>query len=265
MKLSEIRVYPIKSLSGIFLDNAKIDKQGIENDRLLMLVDDSGRFITQRKYPQLALINTQINDHGVSLSAPYFPNLSINSSSFLFKKIPVTVWGDECSAFVASTVVNEWFSKYLGSPVRLVKYDINEPRKIDPDYSNDGDIVSFADGFPLLVISQASLDDLNSRLDNSVSMTHFRPNIVIDGCDAYSEDQWKKIRIGDVEFDLVKKCSRCILTTINPNTGVKDKNREPLETLSQYRKSGRDIFFGMNLIPKRVGFVNLLDKIEVIT
>jgi len=264
MELTEIRVYPIKSLSGVFLDNTKVNKQGIENDRLLMLVDDKGRFITQRKYPHLALINTQMNDSGITLSAPYFPNLSINSSCFLSNKISVTIWGDECSAFIANTAVNEWFSKYLGSSVRLVKYDINEPRKCDPDYSNDGDIVSFADGFPLLVISQASLDDLNSRLNNPVSMTHFRPNIIIDGCDAYSEEQWKTIKIGEIEFDAVKKCSRCILTTIDPNTGVKDKNREPLETLSKYRKTGDDIFLGMNLIPRTVGSIRMGDRIEVI-
>jgi len=264
MKLSEIRVYPIKSLSGIFLDNAIVHKQGIENDRMLMLVDDSGRFITQRKYPHLALINTQMKGEEINISAPYFPDLSINSRCFLSEKIAVTVWGDECTAFVADKAINAWFSKYLGCSVRLVRYDIDAPRKSDPLYSHKDDIVSFADGFPLLVISQASLDDLNFRLDKPVTMTNFRPNIVVDGCKAYSEDQWKKIKIGKVEFDVVKKCSRCILTTIDPNTGVKNKNREPLETLSQYRKNDGDIFFGMNLIPRNIGMINLTDKVKKI-
>jgi len=264
MKLSEIRVYPVKSLSGIFLDKASVNKLGIEKDRLLMLVDDAGNFITQRKFSSLALINTKINDDSIILSAPYFSDLTIDNLDFLTQKIDVTVWGDKCSAFVAQDRINQWFSKYLGISVQLVKYDMDTPRKSDPDYSRDGDVVSFADGFPLLLISQASLDDLNSRLDSAVTMTNFRPNIVIDETDAYAEDHWKKIKIGNIEFDLVKTCSRCILTTIDPNTGVKNKDGQPLKELSNYRKEGNKILFGMNLIPRNTGFIHLNDKVELI-
>lgn len=262
--LSDIRIYPVKSLSGILLNDAEVQPQGIKGDRLMMLVDDNGLFVTQRKYPQLALISTTVSEQSLLIKAPRSSDLWINESDFILQTTPVKIWKDDCVGFVANQAINKWFSEYLEFPVRLVKYNQAVPRRIDPAYSKPADSVSFADGFPLLVISQASLDDLNSRLDEKVTMTNFRPNIVVMGCEAYAEDNWKKIKIGEVEFDAVKTCSRCVMTTVNPNTGIKNVNSQPLKTLSQYRKKEKGVFFGMNLIPRTKDIIHINDVVEVV-
>ncbi|MBV1908914.1 MAG: MOSC domain-containing protein [Kangiellaceae bacterium] len=264
MNLSEIFIYPIKSLAGISLNNSDVKPLGLVNDRCLMLVDENGMFITQRKYPQLALIsNTQIGNI-VIVKAPNLGALEISETSFAGAKKIVKVWKDECDSFIAEDIVNQWFSDFLNSPVVMVKYDHVRPRATDPGFSQDSDIVSFADGFPLLMISQASLDDLNSKLDDPVSMSNFRPNIVVEGGDAYQEDQWRSVRIGEVEFDLVKQCSRCILTTVDPNTGIKHPAREPLKTLTNYRKTDSGVMFGMNLIPRNIGKIQVGQGVEIL-
>jgi len=263
MKVSDIRIYPIKSIAGILLNQAQVEPQGLANDRLMMLVDDNGFFITQRKYPQLALIKTQLREQSLSLCVPMFPELLISKDDFSSQLLKVVIWKDECSGYVANNNINEWFSKYLGFSVRLINYSIERPRKTDPNYSIDSDIVSFADGFPLLAIAQSSLSDLNTRLTDPVTMTYFRPNVVVEGCEAYAEDLWKRIKIGKVEFEAVKRCSRCVLTTINPNTGIKHPAGEPLKTLSNYRKNTAGVLFGMNLIARSSGDIAIGDKVEI--
>ena len=262
--LSTIIIYPIKSLAGIRLNESKVEKYGLNNDRLIMLVDENGLFVTQRKYPQLALINVQLVEHQIKLVVNNHSELIIDEESFLKSSFPVKIWKDQCRAFVAKKLVNDWFSLYLNLSVKLVRYNHQEPRLSDKEFSKAGDVVSFADGFPLLVISQASLNELNSRLEKSVSLLNFRPNIVIDGCEAYEEDDWKKIRIGEIEFDVVKKCSRCILTTVDPKTGIKNLNGQPLKALSDYRKTKEGILFGMNLIPRSSGIIRLNNSIKIL-
>ena len=264
LSLSDIYIYPVKSLTGVSLQNSQVFPHGLDNDRLLMLIDDNGLFITQRKYTQLALLSTSLKNNEFKIKAPNFPDLSIRETDFLKETTYVKVWQSECDGIVASNEVNKWFSDYLDKSVRLVKYNHNKPRTTNPSYSNSGDIVSYADGYPLLVISQASLDDLNNRLDVPVTMSHFRPNIVVNGCQAYAEDSWKKIKIGEVEFDAVKKCERCILTTVDPETGVKDINRQPLNTLAEYRKEPAGVMFGMNLIPRSGGMIRRDDLVEIL-
>lgn len=264
MKLSGIRIYPVKSLAGILLNESPVEMQGLKNDRMLMLVNEEGMFITQRKYPQLALIFTQLRNQILHVNAPMFSELKLDDSCFTKQKINVRVWKDECNALVANQQINQWFSKYLRISVKLVKYSVDNPRQSDQLYSKESDIVSFADGFPLLALSESSLDDLNSRLVTPVTMTHFRPNIIVSHCDAYAEDHWNKIQIGEVVFDAVKRCGRCILTTIDPNTGIKNPAREPLQTLAEYRKGTSDIYFGMNLIPRNRGVIRINDLVTVL-
>ncbi len=262
--LTGVRIYPVKSLAGIRLEQANVQPQGLQDDRLFMLVDENGLLITQRKYPQLALLKTQMIDQGIRIDTSNFSPLIIAEKDFLNETALVKIWQDECVGIVASEQVNQWFSQYLDSSVRLIKYNQKAPRAIDPNYSSPNDIVSFADGFPLLVISDASLQDLNSKLETPVTMTNFRPNIIVDGCEAFAEDDWKQIRIGEVVFDAVKRCSRCVFTTVNPETGVKSNNGQPLKTLSQYRKADGGVLFGMNLIPRSKGIIRVNDKLEII-
>lgn len=264
ISLTGIRTYPVKSLAGILQESIEVQPQGLKDDRLYMLVDENGLFITQRKYPQLALIKVQQVAYGFSFFVENQLILTIEDSNFQMETLKVKIWNDECVGLVANEKVNQWFSQFLGFPVKLIKYNHQAPRPIDPLFSQPKDIVSFADGFPLLVISQASLNDLNSKLELPVSMNNFRPNIIVNGCDAYAEDNWKQIRIGEVVFDAVKRCSRCVLTTVDPKTGIKSDKGQPLKTLSQYRKEDGGVLFGMNLIPRSKGLIRINDNLEII-
>ena len=243
---------------------AEVTPIGLANDRLMMLVDDSGKFITQRTHPSLALIDVAMNHQGISLSTDSQGQLNIHSGSFQTNQQQVEVWGDICQANQASNEINQWFSEFLGFSASLVAYQENKPRPVDKDYAQAGDNVSFADGFPLLVISQSSLDDLNSRLVEPVTMRNFRPNLVVKGCEAYAEDSWQQIKVGEIIFDAVKPCSRCVLTTVNPKTGIKREDKEPLKTLSQYRRAPGGVMFGMNLIPRSTGRIELGNKVEIL-
>lgn len=263
MKLENITYYPIKSITGIDTTVAEVQPFGLKNDRMMMMVDSEGQFITQRKYPQLARIQLKQDNENIELTADNFPPLIINNDRFSEVSMPVVVWKDQCHGFKANVEVNQWLSDYLGFEVNLVRYDRANPRPIDPDYSKPTDTVSFADGFPLLVISQESLNDLNARLETPVSMRNFRPNIVVSGVEAFAEDNWKSITIGNVEFEAVKRCSRCILTTIDPITGIKNSRGEPLKTLSLYRRGPGGVIFGMNLIPKNPGTIQLNDSVSI--
>ena len=269
IKISEINIYPIKSLGRVNKTNIQVDPQGLANDRRYMLVDKNNQFITQRKNPKLALVSVIEERDCLIINAPNKSELIVTKSSLTEIKQSVKIWKDTCSAIFHDENINHWFSDYLGYEVFLVAYDKLKPRTADPLFSIKNDVVSFADGFPILVISQASLGDLNSRLSNPVTMQRFRPNIVVEGCNAFDEDQWRNVKIGNVEFEAVKICSRCILTTIDPETGEKDLNGEPFKTLSQFRKniSGvkdeKGVFFGMNLIPRSLGEIKIYDDVFV--
>ncbi|WP_196138699.1 MOSC domain-containing protein [Aliikangiella sp. G2MR2-5] len=265
LSITQILTYPVKSIAGIHHVSARVTPFGLEGDRMKMLVDKNGLFISQRKYPQLALISIQTEGDDLVLNAPGMSEIKIkeapvNRNSCIF----VEVWGDKCRGIETSPEASLWFSEYLKTEIRLVSYDQSFLRPTDPDYSQAGDVVSFADGFPLLLTTEGSLADLNSRLDTPVEMRNFRPNIVVKGCHAFAEDEWKKLRVGEIIFDLVKPCSRCILTTVDPDTGKKSSIGEPLKTLASYRRGPGGVYFGMNLIPRTQGTINLTDGVEII-
>ncbi len=264
IQLTGLYQYPIKSIAGLSLNRTSVEPFGLAGDRCMMLVDAQGKFISQRKHPQLAMIKINQLQQALSLKHASVGELQLDASVFTKNQKEVEVWGDLCKAFVANEQTNQWFSRYLNQTVYLVQYDFNQPRKSDIKYSQQGDVVSFADGFPILLISKSSLNDLNSRLDKPVSMQNFRPNIVIDGCDAFAEDEWKKIKIGDLTFDLVKQCSRCVLTTVDPSTGKKNQEGQPLRTLSKYRRNQNGVMFGMNLIARDIGEISIGDLVQVI-
>jgi len=180
-------------------------------------------------------------------------------------RLSVQVWKDLCEVPAVSAAADRWFCEYLGFPCRLVYMDEAYRRPVKPQFSQPGDTVSFADGFPLLLLSEASLHDLNQRLGTPVSMRRFRPNLVVRGGSPFMEDGWHRIRVGALEFDVVKACSRCVFTTVDPDTAEKDPDMQPLRTLGSYRR-GREggVFFGQNLIPRTTGLVRLGDPIEVL-
>ncbi len=230
-----------------------------------MLVDSKGKFITARTYPQLARVQTSINDDRLTISVAGKESLRISLQPESEEALSVRVWSDTVEAMPVGEPADLWFSEFLKTDCKLV-YQANQfKRGVDLDYGEPEDEVSFADGFPLLVISQASLEDLNSRLDTTVTMQHFRPNLVVEGSEAYAEDHWSKIKIGEIEFVGVKNCSRCVMTTVDPETGEKDAHSEPLKTLGSYRRTGPGkILFGQNLIPRSTGVIRVGDPLTLI-
>lgn len=260
-KLSEIHIYPIKSTSGIQLSSSWVDDIGLPFDRRFVLTDLSGQFITARTHPRLCLIQANLTATGFILTAPDMPVLHLNYDTCLGKYSPMNIWKDQLQGERCSEATNQWFSQYLSKECQLLHFGQQSHRQV----SKTNHPVAFADGYPLLLISQASLSELNSRLNQPVSMANFRPNIVVQGCAPFEEDTWRHIRIGEVEFEVTKPCSRCIFTTVNPETGDKHMQQEPLTTLKTYRQvASGDVMFGQNMIPLNTGQIKLNDPLSIL-
>lgn len=262
--LTEIYIYPVKSLSGISLQKSEVTERGLKHDRRWMLVDQNNMFVTQRKYPQMTLIKTELNDDSLSFSHKLNEHLYFKIPLELEdgEQINITVWNDNVSALLVSKEADEWFSEVLGINCKLVYMPENAKRYVNKKYAAKNEIVSFADAFPFLIIGQASLDDLNNRLKEKLPMNRFRPNFVFTGGTAFDEDKWKSFRIGDITFYPVKPCSRCVITTINQDTA--EKFEEPLRTLSTYRTINNKVMFGQNLLHEGSGIIHINTKLDVI-
>jgi uncharacterized protein YcbX len=268
-QLSEIWVYPVKSLGGIPLQESKVTDRGLELDRRWLLVDNEGRFLSQREYPELALFKPEITKdflritHRVLLESidillhPVFSDAA--------SKIEVTVWDDTIDAYEVNPTISDWFTKLLGFSTRLVYMPDESERKLDPDYTITGnEITSFSDAYPFLIIGQSSLDDLNGRLAVKISMNRFRPNFVFTNGEAFEEDTWREFKIGDVSFIGVKPCDRCVMTTVDQEKGL-ISGKDPLKTLAQYRNFGNKVLFGQNVIGLELGTVSVGDEIRVLS
>lgn len=263
MEVSQLFSFPIKSCGAISHNSFALNRFGPADDRRWMLVDpEDGSFISQRKYPMLCLVKVQTAAQGYCLSAPNMPSINLSAPAIDSTRLQVTVWGDSVTALDMGNDCAAWFSDYLSVPCRLVYMGDSARRDVDTDYANSNETVGFADGFPLLLISQASLDDLNHRLDVPASMLRFRPNIVISGSHAFEEDSWKRIRIGSIEFDVAKPCARCVMPSIDPLTGEKTAGFN--RVLASFRRRDGEIFFGQNLLYQHFGSISLGDPITVI-
>ncbi len=250
LHLSALYRFPLKSGKGESLPQARLDKLGLEGDRRWMLVDEaSGRFLTQRADPKMSQLSALWNaTGGLTLSAQGFEALDVAVPDPDTDLRGVTIWRDTLRVPDAGDAAADWLSRFVEKPVRLVHVPLPRARTTEAGYGRDDDQVAFADGYPLLLIGQASLDDISHKVGRPLDMLRFRPNLVIEGSEAFAEDGWKRIRIGDVEFRVVKSCSRCILTTVDPHTGIRDEQREPLATLMTYRKQESGTMFGQNLV-----------------
>ncbi|MBB6235527.1 hypothetical protein HDC90_000124 [Pedobacter sp. AK013] len=261
--LSEINIYPIKSLGGISLQEAKLEERGLQYDRRWMLVDEQGTFITQRKHFELALLQVNITDGKLSISHKILPEQGISFSldEDTGEQISVVIWNDTVTALEVNKTVSRWFSDFLNFEVRLVKMPLTEKRLVDRDYASNDEIVSFADGYPCLIIGQSSLNALNEKLADPILMDRFRPNFVFTGGEPHIEDAFKDFYIGEVLFSAVKSCARCVLITIDQQTG--EKGQEPLRTLASYRTAGKKIMFGQNLLHHHLGTLKVGDDLKV--
>lgn len=265
MTLSSIGVYPLKSAGGLAPRAWSVDAMGLEDDRRWMVVDLDGGFVTARTDPRLALLRVAFAEQRRSLwvRASGFEPLSVGRPSELSAR--VAVWGDEVQAAPVSPEADAWFSAFLGRKVRAVYLPPSGQRQVDLAFARPGDRVGFADGFPALLVTDTALNELNRRLDQPVTMARFRPNLVISGARAHAEDGWKRLRIGSIEFDVVKPCARCTMTTIDPETGVK-AGPEPLRALASYRRDpgSGEVMFGQNLIHRGAGELRVGDAVTVI-
>jgi len=263
MRLSDLYLYPIKSCAPLAMQTAVVERRGLRHDRRWMVVDAEDRFLTGRQLPRLTLVRAQPTAAGLSLAAPGMPALAVPFPQ-TGATVSVNVWKSEVAAKPASVAAAVWLSEFLRQSTRLVHMDADVSRPIADPHSQAGDEVSFADAFPLLLISRAALDGLNGRLAKPVSLLRFRPNLVVDGVAAHAEDGWKRIRIGEVEFDVAKACTRCVFTTIDPISGERDPDGEPLRTLIGYRRTADGVTFGQNLIPRSPGSVRVGDAVEIL-
>ena len=248
LRLSEIWVYPIKSLGGIRLQQAEVREKGLVYDRRWMLVDANGTFMTQRVTPAMAFLKLMF-DHGnliithsktsSSHSTPLKPNRTEQEQV-------VTIWNDSVKAFEVNKETSQWFSNALGVNCKLVSFPEENERAVDPNFAINDEHVSLADAYPFLTIGQSTLDFLNTKLKQPLPMNRFRPNFVFTGGEPHEEDSWRNFTIGSNRFVGVKPCARCIMTTINQDTA--EKGDEPLRTLNTYRKRENKILFGQNLL-----------------
>lgn len=261
LSLSGIYIYPIKSLAGISLQSSFVEERGLKFDRRWVLVNESNLFFTQREFPEMALIKVTIGENGLHVQHKT-KNVELLTVPFDFEhkeKSNVVIWNDTVTGEFYNNQIDQWFSDMLNIKCRLVKMPESTRRVVDKTYAKNK-IVSFADGYPFLIIGQSSLDDLNSKMGAPLPMNRFRPNLVFTGGKPYEEDNWKTFNIGKVKFRAVKPCARCVITTTDQETA--QRAHEPLLTLSKYRKVDNKVLFGMNLVCESVGQVNVGDIIE---
>ena len=261
MKLTEINIYPIKSLKGISVETATVEPRGLRYDRRWMLIDGDGTFMTQREFPQMAAISVGVDGELLYVSADGFGTLELPLSPETGDRRQLSVWGNPCEGEAYEAVINEWFSDAVGETCELVYMPDDARRDINQLFNKGDEIVSFADGYPLLVIGEASLADLNTRILGAerlagrlpafrrVPMNRFRPNIVVEGSEPFAEDHWTRIRVGDAVFRSTKPCARCVITTVDQAKGEFD-GKEPLKTLATYRMA-------KNVIPDRLAALGM--------
>ena len=270
MRLASLHVYPIKSCRGTSLDRAVVGPRGIRQDRRWMLITPEGRFLSQRSRPRLALVRPTLLEDRLRVTAPGADPLEVDTEA-TGPELEGEIWADRCAAVDQGDEAAAWFSRFLGAPVRLVRQGARADRPVDPAYARSpGNQVSFTDGYPFLLASQPSLDDLNARLPEPLPMNRFRPSLVVEGSQPWDEDRWTLLRIGGLELDVVKPCSRCAVTTVDQDRGVKGK--EPLRTLATFRKNipgappggEGEVYFGQNLIHREEGVLRVGDPVEVV-
>ena len=243
------------------MQSADLGATGLLHDRRWMLVDGAGKFMSQRRHPRMALISPRFTPGRLVVSAPGMPDLEVPLEGEPAEQIDVEVWGDLQRGAPVGGYADRWFGGFLSVPCRLVRKPDDDVRSVDSAYARSGDQTSFADGFPLLLISEASLEDLNGRLESPVPMNRFRPNLVVRGCGPYAEDGWSELRIGEATFRVAEACPRCAITTVDQESG--ERGKEPLRTLATYRKAGGEVWFGRNLIHTSTGVVSVGDPVEV--
>ncbi len=263
LTVSQLFIYPVKSLGGIAVQEAELTDRGLKYDRRWMLVDEDNCFLSQRSFPKMALLKLHAQADGFIITfVPDHSSFFIPFQPVQGREVRVSVWGDECTACVVDEEANRWFSDKLETSCKLVYMPDESLRPVEENYAKNQEAVSFADAYPVLLIGQKSLDLLNERLTEAVSIDRFRPNIVFTGADAHFEDQMAHFTINNINFYGVKPCARCVMIGINQQTAQTYK--EPMKTLAQYRTKNKKVYFGQNLLYQGGGLIRTGADIHLI-
>lgn len=273
ISISALYTYPVKSCAGISHRQIAITDTGPLYDRRWMIGCDSGGStlaqVTQREVPKLALVQPTITADSLILSAPGMPDLSIPLDDRAQTAAPITIWRDSVTAHDEGSEAAVWFSDFLNVDVRLLRMPDDCYRRVSPEYSPEPAQVGFADAYPLLLISEASLADLNEKMASrgkpSLPMNRFRPSVVAAGCAPFAEDGWKRFTAAGIPFDVVKPCARCVTTTVEQSQGVVLDSAEPLATLATYRKVPNGVLFGQNVVHRALGTLRVGDVVTVLS
>ncbi|MFD5256801.1 MOSC domain-containing protein [Streptomyces bobili] len=269
-ELLSIHVHPVKAFRGQSPRQALVEPWGLAGDRRWALIDDGGKVVTQRQQPRLACAAAELlPGGGVRLSAPGMEPLTVSVPQPV-GTVSLQMFRDKVEGILADDAAHAWCSTYLGADVRLLHMDDPATRRpVDPEYGRPGETVTFADGYPLLVTSAASLDALNALIargehaaEGPLPMNRFRPNLVVGGTQAWAEDGWSRLTIGEVAFRVAKTCGRCVVTTTDQSTA--ERGREPLHTLGRHRRLDGKLVFGQNLVPLSGGTVRIGDPVAIV-
>lgn len=263
IQVSALNVYPVKSAAGIPLESARVLTRGLEHDRRWMVVDEDGMFISQREIPKLAVICVALEGEHLVLSAPGAKRLEV-PLNLRGARRNVQVWNDPCEGVDAGEGAARWLSSVIGSPCSLVHMPEDARRTVTPKFAQHGEEVGFADVCPFMLISEASLEELNRRMDAPLPMNRFRPNIVVRGCEPFDEDSWDRFRIGDVSFHAVNARARCTIPTVDQQTG-RVAGKEPLRTLATFRRAGGSVVFGQDVVHHGTGTLKIGDAVEIVS
>ncbi len=260
--VSELHIYPVKSLRGIPLQTSNLDYSGLRYDRRWMVVTPDGIMLTQRTHPQMALVEPAIDDDCLVLDAFGMKSHRVPPTDAAMPRVASAVFGSEVSGIDVGDETANWLTQAIGEECRLIAFPASDTRPCDPAVSKRGDHTLYADGFPLLILGQSSLDDLNARLASPVTMQRFRPNIVVQGSGAFAEDRWDQVAIGDIPLRIVQACARCSVPTVDPDAGVL-AGPEPIHTMSSFRERDGEIYFGVNATPDAEGTLSVGDSLNV--
>jgi len=269
LKVSQLFIYPIKSLAGISVKSAKVTVKGFEHDRRFMLVDENNRFLTIREFPKMTRLQPILTEEGLQLKSldTEIENLFIPLNTKNEKSEKVLIWNAEVEAISISPKIDSWFSEVLGAAIKLVQMPEYSMRPVDTTsgYKPSGKFVSFADAYPFMMMGEAAITDLNDRHsgEQTFSVQRFRPNIVFSGGYPNQEDEIENFTINGISFTGLENCARCTIPNVNPTNGVVDENTEPLTTLSKYRLQNRKIYFGRNLVHSGTGVVQVGNLLEL--
>ncbi|MEV7413985.1 MOSC N-terminal beta barrel domain-containing protein [Streptomyces sp. NPDC089919] len=270
LRVQALHIHPVKSLGGVAPEVMTVEPWGPAGDRRWAVVDADGKAVTQREQPRLALASARpLADGAVAVAAPGMDPLEILPPTVI-ELVPFILFGKKIEAALAHDAAHDWFSAFLGAPVRLVHLDRPDLRRlVNPDFALPGETVSLADGFPVMVANSASLDALNSLIaegtraeEGPLPMNRFRPNVVVSGAPAWAEDHWRRLAVGGVEFRVARTCGRCVITTTDQATA--ERGKEPLRTLARHRAEGKRLIFGQLLVPVATGTVRLGDEVRVL-